>query len=209
MQVNVIRPELKDYIENEVLPCYEGVDPAHGIDHIRIVTSNALEIAKHYEVDIEMVYAIASYHDIGIRYGREDHELTSGKWLYEDQRLRGFFDKGQILVMKEAVEDHRASSKHEPRTIYGAIIAEADRDLTPMRIIERCVDHTIAHNKGANEEECIAISLAHLQDKYGHNGYLKLYLHDPRNEEGLATLRRYMDEGKMEDLVREIYAKKR
>ena len=195
--------ELVAYVEEHVLPCYEGVDPAHGKDHILTVLVNSLRIAENHDVDIDMVYCIAVYHDIGIRYGRDDHEITSARWLREDQELLCFFSKDQIQTMAEAVEDHRASSKNPPRSIYGCIIAEADRDLSPNRIIARCADFAIAHHPGASEDEIVRICLNHLEEKYGPEGYLKLYLFDPRNEEGLRTLRLWMADGSMEQRLKE------
>ncbi|MBQ7242605.1 MAG: HD domain-containing protein [Bacilli bacterium] len=200
--------ELERYIEEQVLPCYEGVDPAHGLSHIRTVMENSLRIAGALDVDLDMVYCIAAYHDIGIRFGRDDHEKTSAKWMREDEKLLKFFSAEQIQTMAEAVEDHRASSKSSPRTIYGAIVAEADRDLNPARVLRRCVDFALAHHPLASNEEIVEISSSHLKDKYGPNGYLKLFLHDPINEDGLATLRAWIQNGEAErfigDYLREI-----
>ena len=202
-----IRCRLLQYIQGKVLPCYEGVDPAHGLDHILTVTQNALSIAKHYDVDPELVYVIASYHDIGIRYGRDDHHLTSGKWLYEDSILRIFFSEEDVLLMKEAVEDHRASNKNPPRSIYGAIIAEADRDLNPDHVIDRCAQFAIAHNPKANDEQLVQICLHHLKEKYGDGGYLKLYLYAPSNVDGLKNIRALLRDGKMETKVQKALSK--
>ncbi|MBO5528017.1 MAG: HD domain-containing protein [Bacilli bacterium] len=202
-----IRNGLIRYVEETILPSYEGVDTAHGLEHILTVTKNALSITKHYNVDPELVYVIASYHDIGIRFGRDDHHLTSGKWLYDDSTLRNFFSEEEILLMKEAVEDHRASSKHPPRSIYGAIIAEADRDLSPNHVIERCAQFAIAHNPEADHERLVQICLSHLKEKYGDGGYLKLYLYAPSNVEGLKTIRALLREDKMEPKVQEALRK--
>ncbi len=181
--------DLVQHIEANIFPLYDQVDPAHDIRHIQMVIENSLRIAKHYDVDEDMVYCIACYHDAGIRHGRENHEKTSAEVLRNDVALKRFFSDEQIRLMAEAVEDHRASSNHEPRSIYGRIVAEADRDIDPERIIRRSVDYALAHHPGASKEEIRSIALFHLEDKYGRQGYLKLYLHDERNEAGLETLR--------------------
>lgn len=41
--------------------------------------------------------------------------------------------------MKEAVEDHRASASRQPRSIYGKIVAEADRDLDTEVVFRRAI----------------------------------------------------------------------
>lgn len=191
-----LSPKLCRYIEEKILPEYASYEPAHGLEHIRTVIANSLRIAEPLDVDANMVYAIAAYHDIGIRYGREDHHLTSAKWLEEDMALREFFDERQIRVIKEAIEDHRASSGSAPRSIYGCIIAEADRDLNPRRIIERSVSFALSNNPGLSEEETLKIVVDHLQEKYAEGGYLRLFLNDPGNVEGLATLREWIRNGK-------------
>ena len=199
-------PLLVAYVQQHVFPCYEGVDPAHGLSHIQTVIENSLRIAQTQDVDIDMVYCIAAYHDVGIRFGRETHHLTSATWLEQDEGLSSFFDKNQIHIMKEAIEDHRASSKNPPRSIYGCIIAEADRDLDPHRIYVRSLQFAKARNPGKTEDEIIGISLGHIQEKYGENGYLKLYLFDSKNEAGLAQIRRDIANGGIEGKLHEIFA---
>ena len=199
-----VNPALREYVEKEAFPCYRGVDPAHDENHVRTVLKNALVLALNYEVDLNMVYAIACYHDIGIRYGRDDHEITSARWLREDEGLGRFFRQERINLMAEAIEDHRASSGHSPRSLYGCIIAEADRDINPRRILKRSLQFARANNLGASDEQIVSISLNHIREKYGPNGYLKLYLNDPRNEKGLAALREWLASNEMESLLWEI-----
>ena len=55
--------ELKAYIEAEIIPRYGAFDAAHRTDHVRTVIAQSLVLAGHYEVDADMVYAIAAYHD--------------------------------------------------------------------------------------------------------------------------------------------------
>ena len=203
-----VSPWLIQYAEESVFSFYRGVDPAHDESHIRTVIGNALSLASTLEVDIDMVYCIALFHDIGIRFGREDHEITSARHLESEPIVRAHFSAEQIHVMKEAVEDHRASSSHPPRSIYGCVIAEADRDLDPTRILRRSLDFARAHHEDASEEELVQISAHHIAEKYGPNGYLKLYLHDPRNEQGLATLRSYVKDGSLAGRLRALLTEK-
>ena len=112
------------YIEREILPRYNGFDKAHREDHARMVIKQSLDIARHYAVNMEMVYAIAAFHDLGLAIDRKTHHLESGRIVREDQRLPEWFTKEEIETMAQAVEDHRASSDHEPRNIYGKIVAE-------------------------------------------------------------------------------------
>lgn len=181
--------ELRAYIEAEILPRYEGYDAAHRRDHIEGVIGRSLEFAAHYEVDMDMVYAIAAYHDLGLTEGRELHHISSGRMLLEDSRLRGWFSVEQLEVMREAIEDHRASSDHAPRTIYGAIVAEADRQIVPEIVMRRTVQYGLAHYPHLTREEHWERFVAHLREKYNYGGYLKLYIPHSDNAQRLEELR--------------------
>ena len=193
--MKAIDPELLAYIKERILPLYREHDAAHGPEHVRTVIENSLELAKGRDVDVDMVYTVAAYHDVGIRFGRKDHELTSGKWLWEDEALERWFTPGQRQVMREAVEDHRASRKEPPRSIYGCIVSEADRDVDPERILRRTVEFGLAHEPGLSSEGQLERALAHLQEKYGEQGYLRLWMPCPKNEEGLRVVRLWLSDG--------------
>ena len=119
------------FVEREILPRYNQFGHSHGMAHVQRVIKNALELVASTGADINMVYVIAAYHDLGMEGPRAIHHLTGGKMLAADMRLRRWFSAEQIRIMKEAVEDHRASASHAPRSIYGMIVAEADRDSLP------------------------------------------------------------------------------
>lgn len=199
-----IDPALRQYIETQILPQYEGQDGAHGPDHVQAVIHNSLELAQGLPVDMNMVYAIAAYHDIGIRFGRKDHHLTSGKWLWEDESLPRWFSPEQRRIMREAVEDHRASGKEPPRSVYGRIVSEADRELDPLRVIRRTLLYGLANWPHMNDEEQIARSVEHIQKKYGEEGYLHLWMPSPRNEAGLSTLRAWLRTGEIKAICYRI-----
>ena len=106
--------ELKNHIETEIIPRYESFDAAHGTDHVRTVIAQSLDLARHYDVDADMIYAVAAYHDTGLARGRELHHIHSGEILLADTELRRWFTAEQLAVMRDAVEDHRASSTMLP-----------------------------------------------------------------------------------------------
>lgn len=122
-----MNPELKAYIAAEIFPRYEKFY-SHGLLHINSVIENALMLAKYYNLDLNLAYTAAAYHDLGLKVNREHHELESGKILVADQRLSQFFTAEQIQLLRAAVEDHRGSRKTPPRNFYGKIISDSDRD---------------------------------------------------------------------------------
>lgn len=182
-------PSLVAYAEAEIIPRYEHFDRAHGTDHVRTVIAQSLALAAHYDVDINMVYAIAAYHDTGLSYGRERHHIDAGRILAEDAEVRRRFTGEQLEVMREAVEDHRASSDHAPRTVYGRIVAEADRVIDPATIIRRTVQYGLANYPALDREGHYARCLDHLQKKYAEGGYLRLWIAESDNALRLEELR--------------------
>ncbi|MBQ5831048.1 MAG: HD domain-containing protein, partial [Alistipes sp.] len=141
----MIREDLRRYIEQEILPLYDSFDRGHRRDHAHQVIERSAQIAEAFEVDAEMIYAIAAYHDTGLSFGRENHHSDSARIVLADRELRRWFTEEQILTIAQAAEDHRASAARAPRTIYGRIVAEADRLIIPELIIRRTVQYSLAN----------------------------------------------------------------
>ena len=200
MKKSTIHPDLKLYVEQEILPRYDHFDAAHQRNHAEEVIARSLALAEHYEVDINMVYAIAAYHDTGLCEGRDTHHLVSGRIIREDKKLRDWFDEEQIETMAQAAKDHRASSGHEPRSIYGKIVAEADRLITPEKVIQRTIQYTQDHFPEYDKEQQYQRFREHLLKKYSDTGYLKLWLPESDNAPRLEQLREIIrDEEKMRE----------
>ena len=190
MATTDINANLQRYVEQEILPRYDHYDAAHRRDHIESVIRRSLDLARHYDVDTDMVYAIAAYHDTGICEGRETHHLVSGRIIREDQTLRRWFNEEQIETMAQAAEDHRASSNREPRSIYGKIVAEADRLIVPETVIQRTIQYGLDHYPEYDKEGQYERFRQHMLEKYSDTGYLRLWLPESDNAPRLEALRR-------------------
>lgn len=186
-QAKMINNELKTYIELNILPKYKFLDMAHSGSHVQDVIEKSLEIAKDYNVDLNMVYTIAAFHDIGLIIDRDRHHIISGEMLFEDYFIKKFFTLEQLITMKEAVEDHRASSKNPPRSIYGSIVAEADRSDTMDIVIERSILFRATDSESF--ESIYPDVYKHIQEKYGENGYLKVLLETKYTQKMLSDIR--------------------
>ena len=180
---------LKNYIEQEILPRYDHFDTAHRRDHAEQVMRESVRLAALHGAREELSYTIAAYHDTGLVEGRELHHIHSGEIIRSDQRLREWFSEEEIALMAEAAEDHRASSDRAPRTIYGQIVAEADRTIEPLTILKRTVQYGLTHYPSYDREEHYRRFLAHLLEKYAEGGYLRLWIPDPEKEARLQELR--------------------
>ena len=180
---------LIDYIDRAVIPMYDGFDAGHGRHHVQAVIEEAVRLAGFYDVDEDMVYTAAAYHDTGLVVDRKTHHLESGRIIREDRELRRWFSEDEIEVIAQAAEDHRASSDHEPRTIYGKIIAEADRQIIPESIIRRTVQYGLKHYPELDKEGHWLRLCEHMNEKYDEGGYMKLWIPESHNAEGLDVLR--------------------
>lgn len=189
MQASAVNLEIMEFVEKNILPRYTMFDKAHGLTHVRRVINNSLALAETCGVDPNMVYVVAAYHDLGLSGPRAVHHLTSGRILVADLRLQKWFNAEQIKTMKEAVEDHRASASHTPRSIYGKIVAEADRELDPDIVIQRTVDYGISHYPEKSKEQQWERFVTHIENKYSAHGYIRLWLPNSPNHAKISYLR--------------------
>lgn len=185
--------DLMRFVETQILPRYAQFDKAHNLSHANRVIKRSLDIAKKMGADINMVYVVAAYHDLGLEGPRAIHHVTSGRILKNDSRLKQWFSQEQIRIMSEAVEDHRASASHAPRSLYGKIVAEADRDLNPEVVITRTIQFGLDNYPDKDKEEQWKRFCQHMQSKYSRNGYIKLWIHGSENEENLSKLRQLIE----------------
>ena len=187
-----IPQEVVRYVETQILPRYAAFDAAHREDHARSVIARSLALAEKLGVRTDMAYVVAAYHDLGLKFGREQHHTESARILLGDERLRSWFKPEELQLMADACEDHRASSAHPPRSVYGRIVAEADRLIDPETVIRRTVQYGLAHYPELPPDGHIRRAEEHLRTKYGEGGYLRLLLAESPNA---APLRRLPEDG--------------
>lgn len=195
---------LEHYIYNEVVPRYSDFDSAHKEDHALTVIGQALKLLRDRdawlssrnvvepiwgsEVSENILLTAAACHDLGLVNGRERHHLDSGDIIRNDARLRDWFNEEDIELIAQAAEDHRASGASAPRSIYGMIVAEADRVIDSETIIWRTIQFGFKHYPGLDRAGHIARAVEHLHEKYGRGGYLKLWIPWSDNAVRLAAL---------------------
>ena len=158
-------------------------------------------------VDRNMLLAAAACHDLGLVNGRDNHHTDSGVIIRADARLKAWFTPEQIEIIAQAAEDHRASGKGAPRSIYGMIVAEADRVIDGETIIRRTVQFGFKHYPDLDREGHIARAVGHLHEKYGRGGYLKLWIPWSENAARLNALQDIIaDPEAVRSEVKRIYA---
>ena len=175
---------LISYIQTYILPEYFKNDSGHGIEHIQYVINRCIKFAEQFDnIDLDMLYTIAAFHDIAHHIDKKNHEVISAKIFYDNEDMKQFFTEEQRIMMKEAIEDHRASSGRIPRSNYGKIISSADRSTDVNEFLRRTHAYTLKHTPESTIEEMLIRAYNHTSDKYGDNGYAKHYVVDDEYNE--------------------------
>lgn len=185
-----INEKIIEHIETEILPKYSKIG-GHTDDHIRQVIARSLHFYKQEpNLNINMVYVIAAYHDLGRLIDNETHNIESAKMLRADDFLKAYFSDDEINTMAEAIEDHRASLGHEPRSIYGKLVSSADRNTNVDVMLSRVFDYTKHLHPEMNEDEVIEEARYHLRIKYSPDGYAAktMYFDDPEFTKTLVKI---------------------
>jgi len=186
--------ELVEYIEKNIYPLYKRNDWAHQLWHIKEVVERSLNLAKDYPVSRDMVYVIASFHDLGCFISRDNHEEISAHLLETDSFIKKHFSNEDIQLMREAIVDHRGSLEYEPRSIYGKIISSADRFVTIEGILRSTHSHTLEFFPELPWDEMVQRSYQYIKKKYGKNGYAKSHIPNPDFEQFLKDVLVYLND---------------
>ncbi len=205
-QLGAVNHELRSYVEQEIFPRYAKFF-SHGINHIYNVIANALMLAEYYYKDFDIVYTAASCHDLGLKQNREHHELASGEIIAQEKGLRKFFAEVEIQLIREAAEDHRGSRKTPPRSFYGRIVSDADRDFELETLAWRTLATSFknyTHLKTFDEhfERCYA----YISQRITGDGHFNLWTKNPilaKRREGFE--REFLDREYSRQVYREAY----
>ena len=186
--------DLIKYTEENIFPEYSKNEVGHGIDHIKYVIKRSFDIVSQNKLDVnlDMVYIIAAYHDIGHHIDSKNHEKISAEIMSKDKELERFFNDEELRIIKEAIEDHRASSDHEPRSIYGRIVSSADRNNTVEDCLRRTYTYGLKLDPKSSDEELFERAYNVLLNKFGENGYAKFFFKDNEYEQFLKDIRKLL-----------------
>ncbi len=187
-----INGDLKKYIEKSVLPLYDTNIAGHGREHIEFVIERSFELAREFDLDVDlnMVYVIAAFHDIGYKEDPDNHEEVSSRIFREDEVMPKYFTAEQIDIMADAIVDHRASLEYEARSVYGKLVSSADREISVHNVLKRSILFQADKHKDENLslEQVIDYSYKKLSSKYGKGGYAKMYYPDEKYKNYLSTM---------------------
>lgn len=178
-----INKDLENYIKNDILPQYEKNDSGHSLEHIDYVLKRCFKFSEQFgNIDFNILYTIATFHDIAHHIDKKNHEKLSAEIFYNNEKMKEFFSEEERILIKEAIEDHRASSNSSPRSDYGKIISSADRSTDIDDFLRRTHSYTLKHFPDCTKEEMLKRAYEHTEHKYGKTGYAKHYVKDEEYE---------------------------
>lgn len=201
----MINKEIQKYIEEEIFPRYNQNDSGHNLDHIKYVIERSFKFAKTIpDINMNMVYIVASFHDIGHHIDAKNHEQVSSEILNKDEFIKSYFSEEELKTMVEAVVDHRASLEYTPRSIYGKIVSSADRNTDIDIPLKRTYSYRKEHYPNSSLEEIIEESRQHIIDKFGKQGYAKekIYFEDEDYDNFLKEVETFAED---KELFRKRY----
>ena len=197
---------LENYIIDNIFPLYEKNDLGHNIVHIKEVIRRCFILNQTFKLKLDknMIYAMASYHDLGKYIDHEHHHLIAGKMFFEDKNLCQFFNDEQRLIIKEAIEDHRSSKEDNPRSRYGKLISSADRNTSIEIVFIR--SFFVAHERMPEEniEDYLDYTIKRLSKKYSEENPENMFYEDEVYKKFLVDMRNLL---KQPDKFKEEYCK--
>lgn len=204
-----VNPRLIEYMETEIFPIYRTFDKGHDLNHIRSVITRSFELAEGIDnLDANLVYASAALHDIGIQVERKHHALHSAEFVRSNSKLKEFFSEDEIKILSEAVEDHSTSRGVEPRSIYGKIVCDADKDNNIEISLLRAYEFTKRYFPDYTVEECYKNVFEQLQYKFGTQGKVKYWINSQKQQDFMKSMHELsQDENKFNSFLTKVIKK--
>jgi len=172
-EINMVKrtPALTQQL-TAVCQLYRGFDAGHDQQHVEAVKLQAVALAKKYAPELVLLAEIAAvYHDIGLRKGRDRHEVHGAAMVLDDTRLGSLLTYDEMLQVATAVRHHRASTG-KPETMLAKIVADADRTpISTSNIYMRAFVHSLTHNPGKDLEDQLWRAGKFVFEKSGPGGY--------------------------------------
>ena len=172
--------KLRSYVEENVFPLWDENDKGHGPIHRTEVIRRifALNETFHLNLNPNMLFAIASYHDVGKYIDHKRHHLIAAEKFMEDEGMRQFFTDDERKVIREAIEDHRSSKEDEPRSVYGKLISSADRNTTIEMVFIRSFFVAKDRMPDMNINEYLDYTIERLRKRYGEENPENMFFED-------------------------------
>ena len=123
---------ITELIKKELLERVNAAKEVEGYDfweeHIKFVVNNAVDLAKKYGADVEIVELGALLHDIAMPSNvgsREEHHIYGAK-IAEELLMKYNYPQDRIERVKQCVLNHRGSKDFPRNSLEEKIVADAD-----------------------------------------------------------------------------------
>ena len=187
-----LNDNLKNYIESNIIPLYK-FDKGHDENHIRAVIQRSFKLCSEFDdIDENIVYAAASYHDIGMMVERKGHAQHSKEFVLKDENLKNFFTQKEIETIAQACADHSTSAGVKPQSIYGKILSDADKDDDIDITLLRAWEYSLQHFPDNTFDENVENIYQQIVMRYGENGSVKYYITSKYHTQFLKEMKHFI-----------------
>ena len=158
---------------------YYPAKGSHGWEHITrvMVTASAMVRATRGPKAILYNREIAAllFHDAGLMYGRDDHEITGAAIVRAELPKLGFA-ADDVRLVAAAIREHRASYTGTFTSELSDLVSSADRNRPDFEaMLRRAYNYRI--EKGMPHDDAVVGAYTHTTEKYGENGYARFPRH--------------------------------
>lgn len=191
-----VNPALRNYVENKIFPQYAQNDKAHGMCHIREVIRRAFRLNKSFKLQLEpdLIFAIAAYHDLGKHIDSKRHEIISAELFRQDAEMAKFFSPSQINLIAEAIEDHRSRKSDNPRSVYGQLISSADRNTRVEMVFVRSFFVGKDYQPEVTVAEHLDFNFHRLAQRYSLDDPENMFFADQEYRDFLVAMRQLLQD---------------
>lgn len=184
---------LKNYIETNIIPLYNKLDKGHDENHIRAVIRRSFKLCSEFDdIDENIVYAAACYHDIGMLIERKGHAGHSKELVLQDKNLKNFFTQQKIEIIAQACADHSTTAGIVPHSIYGKILSDADKDDDIDTTLLRAFEYSLLHFPENSFDENVENIYQQIVKRYGENGSVKYYITSKYHTQFLKEMKHFI-----------------
>lgn len=189
-----VNPALHKHVEDKIFPQYAQNDKAHGLCHIREVIRRAFRLNKSFKLQLEpdLIFAIAAYHDLGKHIDSDHHEIVSAELFRQDAEMTKFFAPAQINLIAEAIEDHRSRKSDNPRSVYGQLISSADRNTRVEMVFVRSFFVGKDYQPEATVAEHLDFNFHRLAQRYSLDDPENMFFADQEYRNFLTAMRKLL-----------------
>ena len=176
--------KLEEKIIDVFTKAWELNDAGHRVEHFSEVYKTGIAINQTLKLkqDRKLLLFASYFHDL-FAWSRSNHHKLSEEFILGTghELISDNLTQEERILVAGACRKHRASNREPFSNFFEEFFNASDRERPKSveSMLERSMRYTRVVSPALSEPEVREVSVAHLKDKFGHNGYAhypKVYL---------------------------------